>query len=69
MNGKEKILIEVEKDYDMVSCEIHCSKYYTECYDFDNSKDFKKNILEIACKATGNEKLTKDNLKIKYLNK
>ena len=69
MNGKEKILIEVEKDYDMVFCEIHFSEYNTECYDFENLKNFKNNILKKVHSATGNNKLTKDNLKIKYLNK
>lgn len=69
MTRKEKILIEVEKNYDEVSCEIHCSYYYTECYDFDNLKHFKNNILKKVHSATGNNKLTKDNLKIKYLNK
>ena len=69
MTGKQKILIEVEEHFDFVSCEIHCSDYYTECIVFDNEKDFKKNILKNVHSATGNEKLTKDNLKIKYLNK
>jgi hypothetical protein len=71
MNAEKiiKILVEVEKHYDGISCEIFCDEYYSECYDFDNLKDFKNNILKKVHSVTGNEKLTQNNLKIKYLNK
>lgn len=69
MNGKEKILIEVVKFYDMVSCEIYVDEFHSVCTDFDNMKQFKNNILKTVCDATGNEKLTKNNLKIKHLNR
>tara|TARA_R100001460_G_scaffold100776_1_gene144503 strand:- start:303 stop:515 length:213 start_codon:yes stop_codon:yes gene_type:complete len=70
MSIQEKILIEVEKSYDdEVSCEIILSEYYSVCYDFDNLEDFNKNILKTTIEVTANKKLTKDNLKIKHLNK
>jgi hypothetical protein len=70
MSIQEKILIEVEKIYDdEVSCEIILSEYDSVCYDFDNLEDFNKNILKTTIEVTANKKLTKDNLKIKHLNK
>jgi len=65
----KKILIEVEKiDEEYVSVEIYYNEYIIEVYDFENMKDFKKNILKLVRESTENNKLTKKDLKIKYIN-